>query len=159
TSTWRDGREVAAFDAQQPFPVVRDRTRMMVPVPRVTRRAAEIMRAEGCTTVWYGAAAPLGLMAPALRRAGAERQLGMTHGHEAAWAGLPGPARLLRRIGQGTDVLTYLGEYTRSRIAAAVGEAAAARMVQLPPGVDEKVFHPDSGGAEVRRRLGLADRP
>ncbi|MDT0347867.1 glycosyltransferase, partial [Streptomyces litchfieldiae] len=36
---------------------------------------------------------------------------------------------------------------------------AAARMVQLPPGVDEKTFHPGSGGDEVRARLGLTDRP
>ncbi|MBV2153617.1 glycosyltransferase family 4 protein [Kitasatospora sp. SUK 42] len=158
-STWRDGTEVARFDAEQPFPVIRDRTKVMVPTPRVTRRAAEILRAERCDSVWFGAAAPLGLMAPALRRAGAGRLLGMTHGHEAAWAQLPVSRQLLRRIGAGTDVLTYLGEYTRSRIAAAVGPQAAARMVQLPPGVDETTFHPDSGGAEVRRRLGLADRP
>jgi phosphatidylinositol alpha-1,6-mannosyltransferase len=158
-STWRDGREVARFDAEQPFPVVRDRTRMMVPTPRVTRRAAEILRAEGCGSVWFGAAAPLGLMAPALRRAGARRLVGMTHGHEAAWAQLPGSRQLLRRIGAGTDTLTYLGEYTRARIAAAVGPEAAARMVHLPPGVDEKVFHPGSGGAEVRARLGLTERP
>ncbi|MEV7218140.1 glycosyltransferase family 4 protein [Kitasatospora cineracea] len=158
-STWKDGREVAEFDAQQPFRVIRDRTRMMVPTPRVTRRAAEILRAEGCTSVWFGAAAPLGLMAPALRRAGAERLLGMTHGHEAAWAQLPVSAQLLRRIGAGTDVLTYLGEYTRSRIARAVGPAAAARMVQLPPGVDESTFRPDSGGDAVRARLGLSERP
>ncbi len=32
-------------------------------------------------------------------------------------------------------------------------------MVQLPPGVDEKTFHPGSGGAAVRARLGLTDRP
>ncbi|GAA2741454.1 glycosyltransferase family 4 protein [Kitasatospora cinereorecta] len=158
-STWRDGTEVAAFDAEQPFPVIRDRTRMMVPTPRVTRRAAEILRAEGCSSVWFGAAAPLGLMAPQLRRAGADRLLGMTHGHEAAWAQLPGSRQLLRRIGAGTDTLTYLGEYTRSRIAAAVGPEAARRMVQLPPGVDEQTFRPDSGGAEVRARLGLTDRP
>jgi phosphatidylinositol alpha-1,6-mannosyltransferase len=158
-STWRDGTEVARFDAEQPFPVIRDRTRMMVPTPRVVRRATEILRAEGCGSVWFGAAAPLGLMAPALRRAGAARIVGMTHGHEAAWAQLPGSRRLLHRIGEGTDTLTYLGEYTRSRIARAVGPRAAARMVRLPPGVDEKVFHPGSGGTEVRERLGLTNRP
>lgn len=158
-STWRDGTEVARFDAEQPFPVIRDRTTMMVPTPRVNRRAAEILRAEGCSSVWFGAAAPLGLMAPVLRRAGAGRLLGMTHGHEAAWAQLPGSRQLLHRIGAGTDTLTYLGEYTRSRIAAAVGPEAARRMVQLPPGVDEHTFRPDSGGAEVRARLGLTDRP
>ncbi|KDN86388.1 glycosyltransferase family 4 protein [Kitasatospora cheerisanensis] len=158
-STWRDGREVAEFDAAQPFPVVRDRTKMMLPTTRITRRAVEILRAEKCTSVWFGAAAPLGLMAPTLRRAGAERLLGMTHGHEAAWAQLPVSAQLLRRIGGNTDVLTYLGEYTRSRIAKAVGPRAAARMVQLPPGVDESTFRPDSGGDAVRARLGLSERP
>jgi len=158
-STWRDGREVAEFDAQQPFPVIRDRTKMMIPTTRVTRRAAEILRAENCTSVWFGAAAPLGLMAPHLRRAGARRLIGMTHGHEAAWAQLPVSAQLLRRIGGNTDVLTYLGEYTRSRIARAVGPRVASRMVQLPPGVDESTFRPDSGGDAVRARLGLAERP
>jgi len=158
-STWRDGREVARFDAEQPFTVVRDRTKMMVPTPRVTRRAAALLREHGCSSVWFGAAAPLGLMAPALRRAGARRLVGTTHGHEAGWAQLPASRGLLRRIGEGTDTLTYLGEYTRSRIAPALTGRAAARMVQLPPGVDEKTFHPDSGGAVVRAALGLTDRP
>src|SRR5882757_1975559 len=158
-STWKDGFEVAHFDAQLPFPVVRDRSKMLLPTPRVTREAAALLRQHGCSSVWFGAAAPLGLMAPALREAGARRLVGTTHGHEAGWAQLPGSRRLLRRIGEGTDTLTYLGEYTRSRIASALTPRAAARMVRLPPGVDEKAFHPSSGGAVVRARLGLADRP
>ncbi|MER7723828.1 glycosyltransferase family 4 protein [Streptomyces sp. NPDC096323] len=162
-STWKRGAEgaaaTAAFDAEQPFTVVRDRTTMLLPTPRVTRRATELLRTHGCTSVWFGAAAPLGLMAPALRRAGARRLVATTHGHEAGWAQLPASRQLLRRIGEGTDTITYLGEYTRSRIAAALTPAAAGRMVQLPPGVDEKTFHPDSGGDRVRARLGLTDRP
>ncbi|MFF3563120.1 glycosyltransferase family 4 protein [Streptomyces sp. NPDC002574] len=158
-STWRDGSEVARFDAEQPFPVVRDRTSMLLPTPRVTGRAAGLLREHGCTSVWFGAAAPLGLMAPALRKAGARRIVATTHGHEAGWAQLPASRQLLRRIGEGTDTITYLGEYTRSRIAPALTPGAAARMVQLPPGVDEKTFHPASGGDKVRARLGLADRP
>ncbi|MEU6733147.1 glycosyltransferase family 4 protein [Streptomyces physcomitrii] len=162
-STWKRGRQgaeaTAAFDAEQPFEVIRDRTTMLLPTPRVTRRATELLRAHGCTSVWFGAAAPLGLMAPALRRAGARRLVATTHGHEAAWAQLPVSRGLLRRIGAGTDTLTYLGEYTRSRIAGALGPEAAARMAHLPPGVDEKTFHPGSGGAEVRARLGLSERP
>ncbi|MEU3603207.1 glycosyltransferase family 4 protein [Streptomyces sp. NPDC006798] len=162
-STWKRSREgveaTAAFDAEQPFTVVRDRTTMLLPTPRVTARATALLREHGCRSVWFGAAAPLGLMAPALRKAGAERLVATSHGHEAGWARLPAARSLLRRIGEGTDTITYLGEYTRSRIAAALTPEAAARMVQLPPGVDEKTFHPDSGGALVRDRLGLADRP
>ncbi|MFE3636926.1 glycosyltransferase family 4 protein [Streptomyces sp. NPDC059168] len=162
-STWKHGREgalaTAAFDDEQPFTVVRERTTMLLPTPAATRRAAGLLREHGCTSVWFGAAAPLGLMAPALRRAGAERLVATTHGHEAGWAQLPAARRLLRRVGDSTDTLTYLGEYTRSRIATALTEAAAGRMTQLPPGVDEKTFHPDSGGDEVRARLGLSERP
>ncbi|MFF5156957.1 glycosyltransferase family 4 protein [Streptomyces sp. NPDC000348] len=162
-STWKRSGEgveaTAAFDAEQPFPVVRDRTTMLLPTPAATRRAVGLLREHGCTSVWFGAAAPLGLMAPALRRAGAERIVATTHGHEAGWAQLPAARRLLRRIGDATDTITYLGEYTRSRIAGALTPGAASRMVQLPPGVDEKTFHPGSGGDEVRARLGLTDRP
>ncbi len=162
-STWKRTREgveaTAAFDAEQPFTVVRARTTMLLPTPAATRRAVGLLREHGCTSVWFGAAAPLGLMAPALRRAGAERIVATTHGHEAGWAQLPAARQLLRRIGESTDTITYLGEYTRSRIARALTPEAAARMVQLPPGVDEKTFHPGSGGDEVRARLGLTDRP
>ncbi|MER5833439.1 glycosyltransferase family 4 protein [Streptomyces sp. NPDC002130] len=162
-STWKRTREgveaTRAFDAEQPFTVVRDRTTMLLPTPGATRRAVGLLREHGCTSVWFGAAAPLGLMAPALRAAGAERLVATTHGHEAGWAQLPAARQLLRRIGDATDTITYLGEYTRSRIATALTPDAASRMVQLPPGVDEKTFHPASGGDEVRARLGLTDRP
>ena len=163
TSSWQRGTEraaaTAAFDAEQPFPVVRDPATMLLPTPRATRRAVRLLREHGCSAVWFGAAAPLGLMAPALRRAGAERLVATTHGHEAGWAQLPGARRLLRRVGETTDTITYLGEYTRSRIAAALTPAAAARMTHLPPGVDEKTFHPGSGGEALRARLGLTGRP
>ncbi|WNM34585.1 glycosyltransferase family 4 protein [Streptomyces sp. Li-HN-5-11] len=162
-STWSRTREgveaTAAFDAEQPFTVVRDRTTMLLPTPQTTHRAVGLLRKHGCTAVWFGAAAPLGLMAPALRQAGAERLVATTHGHEAGWAQLPAARGVLRRIGESTDTITYLGEYTRSRIASALTLAAALRMAQLPPGVDEKTFHPGSGGHEVRDRLGLTDRP
>ncbi|MFF0734951.1 glycosyltransferase family 4 protein [Streptomyces chartreusis] len=162
-STWKRGHEgaeaTAAFDAEQPFTVVRDRTTMLLPTPGATRRAVGLLREHGCTSVWFGAAAPLGLMAPALRKAGAERLVATTHGHEAGWAQLPAARQLLGRIGEATDTITYLGEYTRSRIATALTPEAASRMAQLPPGVDEKTFHPGSGGDEVRARLGLTDRP
>jgi phosphatidyl-myo-inositol dimannoside synthase len=155
-STWRGAAE---FDAAAPFPVVRDRASVLLPTPRVLRRAREIVRAEGCTSVWFGAAAPLGLMASALRRAGVERLVATTHGHEAGWAQLPAARLLLRRIGDGVDTVTYLGEYTRSRIGAALTAPAAARMAWLAPGVDDTVFRPGAGGAVVRARYSLVDRP
>jgi len=149
----------AAFDARQPFPVIRHPTSLMLPVPSVARRAARILREHGCDTVLFGAAAPLGLLTPALRRAGARRVVAITHGHEAGWAALPGARLLLRRIGDQADVLTYLGEYFRVRLARALSAEAAARMVRLAPGVDNATFRPGAGGDAVRQRLGLGSRP
>jgi phosphatidylinositol alpha-1,6-mannosyltransferase len=149
----------AEFDARQPFPVVRHPTSLMLPVPTVARRAAAILREHGCDTVLFGAAAPLGLLAPSLRRAGARRCVGLTHGHEAGWAALPAARSLLRRIGDENDVLTYLAEYFRVRVARALSPGAAGRMVRLAPGVDPAEFRPGAGGDAVRERLGLGDRP
>jgi phosphatidyl-myo-inositol dimannoside synthase len=149
----------AEFDAEQPFPVIRHPTSLMLPVPTVSRRAAAIAREHGCDTVLFGAAAPLGLITPVLRKAGVTRAVAITHGHEAGWAALPGARALLRRIGDETDVVTYLGEYFRVRLARALSPEAAKRMVRLAPGVDAAFFRPGAGGQAVRDRLGLAGRP
>lgn len=149
---WRGDRE---FDAAQPYPVVRHPTSLMLPVPSVARRAAAIVRQREIDTVLFGAAAPLGLLAPSLRRAGVTRTVALTHGHEAGWAALPGARTLLRRIGTEVDTVTYLGEYFRSRLARALTPEAAARMTRLAPGVDVTTFRPGAGGMAIRERLGL----
>jgi phosphatidylinositol alpha-1,6-mannosyltransferase len=66
---------------------------------------------------------------------------------------------LLRRIGDHVDVVTYLGEYFRTRLAGALSPEAADRMVRLAPGVDTSAFRPGAGGAAIRARLGLGRRP
>jgi phosphatidylinositol alpha-1,6-mannosyltransferase len=148
------------FDRRQPFEVIRHPTSLMLPVPAVTRRAVAIAKGRGAEAVVFGAAAPLALIAPALRRAGVARAVAITHGHEAGWAALPGARTLLRRIGDETDVVTYLGEYFRARLSRALSPDAASRMVRLTPGVDTARFRPDPGaGAAIRQRYGLADRP
>ncbi|MDQ3761045.1 MAG: glycosyltransferase family 4 protein [Actinomycetota bacterium] len=148
----------AAFDAGLPFPVVRYPGSLMLPTPPVLRRAAELLRELRCETAWFGAAAPLALLGPALRRAGARRVVASSHGHEVGWSMLP-PGRIaLRRIGTDADVVTAVSQYTRRRIASAFGPRAALEL--LPPGVDCAVFQPDPGArAEIRRRHRLGEAP
>lgn len=146
----------AEFDARQPFPVIRHPGSLMLPLPSVGARACALLAQHGCDTVLFGAAAPLGLLAPRLRRAGAQRIVGLTHGHEAGWAALPGARSLLRRIGDEVDALTYLAEYFRIRMARALSGEAADRMVRLAPGVDPAAFRPGAGGLRIRRQLGIA---
>lgn len=152
------GADMQAFDAEQPYQVVRSRHTMMTPTPDVVRQAAEIVRSQQIETVWFGAAAPLGLMAPRLRQAGAHRVIASTHGHEVGWWMSPGTRQLLARIAGGADVITYVSEYTNRRLAGAFRRAGAT--ANLPSGVESDVFRPDPGArAALRERYGLGDRP
>ncbi|MEU8818080.1 glycosyltransferase family 4 protein [Actinoplanes sp. NPDC048796] len=154
-STWRGAEK---FDAEQPFEVIREKTGILLPTPAVAKRAAALAREHDCDRVWFGAAAPLGLLAEGLRRnAGIERAVAITHGHEIGWAALPGARRLLRRIARGNDVITYLGEYQRSRLDKALH--GLTTLERLAPGVDVDTFHPGVDGGEVRARHGLTGRP
>ncbi|MBD8507728.1 glycosyltransferase family 4 protein [Hoyosella sp. G463] len=154
---WREDSHTR-FDAQQPFEVVRHPTTLMVPSPDVLRRSRELVRAHDCSAVWFGAAAPLALLAPMLRRAGIERAVACTHGHEVGWSMVPMARQALRMIGDSTDVVTYVSRYTRGRFASAFGPDAA--LEHLPPGVDTDVFRPDEvARAEMRARYRLGDRP
>ncbi len=154
-SQWRGSAE---FDAVQPFPVIREDTSVLLPTPHVARRAATIARDHGCDTAWFGAAAPLALLADGLRRrAGITWAVAQTHGHEVGWAALPGGRAALKRIARGVDVVTYLSEYQRVRLAPLMDGRAAMR--HLAPGVDVDKFRPDIDGATVRERYGLGTRP
>jgi len=114
----------------------------LLPSRVVGRVAVDLLRRSGADRVLFGAAAPLALLAPTLRAAGAERIVALTHGHETWWATLPGSRTLLRRIGDEVDVLTTISDYVTERIASALSPAGRAKLVRLPPPVDLDVFRP-----------------
>ncbi|HEY7042312.1 MAG TPA: glycosyltransferase family 4 protein [Nocardioidaceae bacterium] len=144
------------FDRTLAFPVLRDRARVLLPTPRVARRAQQIAREHGCDRVVFGAAAPLGLLARGLRnRTGATHLAAITHGHEVWWAKVPVARQALRRIADEVDVVTYVSEFCRERIAPALSPAARTRMQRLSPTVDTNRFHPGVDGSQWRRRLGI----
>ena len=153
---WKDAD---VFDAQTPgYRVVRHPGTLMLPVPTVDSRMRRLIAEGGIDTVWFGAAAPLGLLAHRARRAGASRVLASTHGHEVGWSMLPAARSVLRRIGEDSDVVTFVSRYTRGRFASAFGPRA--RLEHLPPGVDTERFRPDPvSRAELRARYGLGQRP
>lgn len=130
-----------ATDGDRGYPVVRAGP-LLLPTRAVATRAAELVRQHRITRVVIGAAAPLGLLAPVLRAAGARWVVGLTHGHETWWAGVPGARSLLRRIGEGCDHLTVISAFTERRIAPALSPQARARLLRLPPPVDTDAFRP-----------------
>ncbi|MFI5731393.1 glycosyltransferase family 4 protein [Kribbella sp. NPDC051587] len=141
----------AEYDAMLPFPVIRDRTTMLLPTPRITRRAVALMVEYGADRVLFGAAAPLGLMGPALRRAGAHRIVALSHGHETWWATVPGTRQALRRIADAADTLTTVSTWCADQIAPALSPTAVRRMHRLSPGVDTQRFYPGCGGEQASR--------
>lgn len=146
------------YDEAAAYRVVRHPTTLMLPTLAVARRAANLVRDNDIHTVWFGAAAPLAVLGPVLRAAGAQRIVASTHGHEVGWSMLPGARQVLRLIGDTADVVTFVSKYTRGRFASAFGRWAA--LEYLPCGVDVDRFAPNPVARELLRdRYGLGDRP
>ena len=139
--------DAAAYDHDLPFVVVRDPTSTLLPTPAVARRVIGTAHEHDCRQVVFGSSVPLGLLAPALRRAGLRWQVALTHGHEVWWAGLPGTRQALLRVARAVDVMTYVSDYTGRRLSGSVG-SATRRFVKLSPRADPR-FNPGR-----RRRLG-----
>jgi phosphatidylinositol alpha-1,6-mannosyltransferase len=154
-----DWKGAERFDAAVTgYRVVRHSGTLMLPGPTVDARMRRLIAEHDIDTVWFGAAAPLGLLGQRARQAGAARVLASTHGHEVGWSMLPVARSVLRRIGDGSDVVTFVSRYTRGRFGSAFGPAAA--LEHLPPGVDTERFHPDPASrAELRTRHRLGQRP
>lgn len=128
------------FDLEQNYKVIRINSKILLPTKKRTKQAIEIAKEFGCDRVLFGASAPLGLMTAALKRAGIKKVVALTHGHEAGWAGVPILSQLLRKSLKDLDVVTYLGDYTKNKIAPFI--SPNTKFIRLTPGVDTNVFHP-----------------
>ena len=138
--------------------VIRDRSKILLPTYRVSKNLRSLLQQREISTVFFGAAAPLGLLSQSLRKAGAEKIVAITHGHEVWWAKLWPFSWAIKRIGNGVDVLTYLGDYTRRAISAALPASSQEKMVRLAPGIDIEHFSPAKKNLRIRHELGLDDK-
>lgn len=150
----QDGPGARELDASAGPTVVR--VPSLRPGPRSGSLLRRLLEEHGCEAVWFTTAAPMGMLAPSLRRAGAQRIVASTHGHELAWAGLPGGHAALRRLAAGVDVLTHLTPWSGARLRQITG--GRTRLAQLSGGVDPARFA-DADGSGVRLRHGLGDAP
>ena len=166
------GHEVTVFTSQQGdtsvydqqwidkfgVRVIRDQSKILLPSWRVTRAAKKIVAAKNINVVVFGAAAPLALMSPSLRKSGVKKIIALTHGHEVWWAKIF-PFRLaIERIGKNVDHLTYLGEFTRQAISKPLTRKSATEMVKIAPGIDTAHFIPQPDAMQKRKELGLQDK-
>jgi len=123
----------------------------------VNRAVARIVREREIKTIAFGAAAPLAWMSSALRNAGAQRIVALTHGHEVWWAKVFPFNLIMRRIGSTTDSLTYLGEFTRSAILKALTTKSASAMQKIAPGINIEHFKAVDATV-LRHSLGLTEK-
>ena len=138
--------------------VIRDRAKILLPSWRVGSALRTLVRERGITQVFFGAAAPLGLLSHRLRRAGVTRIVALTHGHEVWWSKLWPFSWAMRRIGNGVDALTYLGSFTKAAISRSLTDSAASAMVRIAPGIDTQHFAPDATAAALKAELDLRDK-
>ena len=155
--------EVIKFDNQMweenRIKVIRDTAKVLLPTPRLAKKATDLFIAHNCENVIFGSSAPLGLLAKSLRRAGAKHIVALTHGHEVWWARMPLFSALLRRIGAQADQMTYLGEFTRGAVANALLREDHSKLVHLPPGVDLTRFIPAAKSLELQKKWGVEGAP
>lgn len=135
--------------------VVRDRSRILLPTPRVIFRLRNLIREQGITRIWFGAAAPLGIASRWLRIARVNRIIALTHGHEVWWAKLWPFNWLLRESAKNIDYFTYLGDFTAAAISRAIPRE---KLVQIAPGIDTSNFTPRDS-QRLRAELGIEARP
>jgi phosphatidyl-myo-inositol dimannoside synthase len=140
----------AAVDDALPYPVVR-LPGPLLPTRAVARTARRLLDQTGASRVLFGAAAPLALLAPGLRAAGATRVVALGHGPEVWWTKLPPTRALLRRIGDGVDALSTNSDFLAAELAPALSAAARARLFRLAPPVDLTLFRPGPPRTSTRR--------
>ena len=135
--------------------VVRDKSSILLPTPRVIRNLQKLIDERNLSTVWFGAAAPLGVSARWLRRAGAQHIVALTHGHEVWWSKVWPFSWAISEIARSVDVVTYLGDFTHQAIARRFKDKN--KLTKIAPGIDTEHFRP-LDGRELREKYGIADR-
>jgi phosphatidylinositol alpha-1,6-mannosyltransferase len=137
--------------------VIRDKSSLLIPTPRITKKAIAIAKEFQSEVAWFGAAAPLAMMAKNLKKAGVKRTIAISHGHEVWWAKVPLFRQAMRRIGNGCDVVTYLGAFTRDSIKGALGNKT--ELIHIAPGISINHFKPGEKPSDLVTKFGLAGRP
>jgi phosphatidylinositol alpha-1,6-mannosyltransferase len=137
--------------------VLRDKAKILLPTPGVSFCVKSLIRDRNIRTVFFGAAAPLGILSKGLRRAGVQHIVALTHGHEVWWSRIWPFNWAIRRISQQVDHLTYLGAFTQRAIAKAISTTAADAMVKIAPGIDTDHFAPVDATA-LKDQLGIGNK-
>lgn len=119
--------------------VLRDKTKILLPSPRVIRKIRRLIREKKIEVIWFGAAAPLALSARWLRIGETKKLVALTHGHEVWWSKIPPFSMLMKEMAKHVDHFGYLAEYTANALARVIPRN---KLIKIVPGIDIKHFTP-----------------
>jgi phosphatidylinositol alpha-1,6-mannosyltransferase len=149
--------DVGAYDADAPFRVFRQPEPFLWPTRDVASRVGHAARELRAEVVLFGATYPLGLLGPRLA-AGGLPYLTAAHGFEYWLSIAPGSHALMRRAtSRAAHVPVMCSEFIARTVRTAV--PADVPVSVLYPGADVERFRPDLETDDIRRSLGVADRP
>jgi phosphatidylinositol alpha-1,6-mannosyltransferase len=144
----------AAWDAEQPFRVVRTPEPWLLPHPWMAQRINRLAGEIGADLVVLDPAVPLGIVGPSL----ALPYDVVLHGAEVTVPGRIPPAKqVLGHVLRHARHVVAAGGYPAEEARRAAGRAIEVTVV--PPGVDTDRFVPldEAGRLDARRRLGLPE--
>jgi phosphatidylinositol alpha-1,6-mannosyltransferase len=142
-------------DVEQAFPVHRWPSSFLWPTPDLAGRIKSLVRRHRSDVVLFGHGFPLPLVAGGLGHVAP--YVVLTHGAEVWLARTPALAGAMRRALAGAREVTAVSASTAGSIRRLASPGTP--LTVLHPGVDEKRFSPEVGGATVRQSHGLGDRP
>ena len=141
-----------AWDAEQPYRVVRTRQPVLLPEPVLRRQILSLAHEVDAQLVVVDPALPLGALAPSLHLPYAV----VAHGAEITVPGrLPVSRQLMGHVLRGAALVIAAGRYPLAEAEHAAGRVLPS--VVVPPGVDPARFVPLTRAAqlEARTRFGL----
>lgn len=150
-----DRDDAPAFDATAQHEVVRIKSRVMLPTPRLRARIRDLAKDTGASLVVLDPALPLGLLGPFLGLPYAV----VLHGAEVTVpARIPFLRQLLRRVIVHASLVIAAGSYPATEAHRLVGENMP-NTIRVPPGVDGMRFAPQSREQRnaTRQRLGIEE--
>ena len=144
--------DAAAFDAAQPFTVIRSREPWLLPHPLLARRVDQLAADCDAQLVILDPAVPVGLIGPHLNL----RYGVVLHGAEVTIPGrIPGVRSLLNRVLDGAVGVIAAGGYPAQQGERSLGHSLPVSII--PPGVDTGRFVPldQHSKQAARSALGL----
>ena len=146
-----------AWDSDAPYRVIREKTSVLLPTPMVRAHLSKLIKRYEPEVLIFGAAFPLGLLGPVMKRRFGVPYVAFTHGLEVSAVRAPGGRLLLRRIGAHAAAVTFVSKWCESNLAPAFGRGPIYKL--LPPAVDDSIYNTSVTGSSIRERHGLGDSP